>query len=121
VTKGSERWQATLDARMSDLRLDLESRALDIEDWRRDSIQRGLDLTAELRGVVEALFARLEPLRQPLPASTFIERFSAVFDEYCGPDAPALDLVKARSSSWARSARSAAAAFKLRAGLRART
>ncbi len=95
VTKGIDRWHQGLDARTADLRSDLDSHALDADDWWRDRIQRDLDLTDGMRRAIEALAERLEPLREALPARTFIDRFGATVDEYLLPDAHALDLVKA--------------------------
>jgi hypothetical protein len=94
VTKGAERWLRGLAARLADLNADLNAHDQDSEA-RRNAIQYQIDLTSGMQGAIAALIERLEPLRASLPARDFIERFSAVVDEYLEPEAGALEAVKA--------------------------
>src|SRR5690606_18901252 len=82
-------------ARLFDLRSDLAALEADSEDWRRAAAQRQIQQTEGLQGMIEALIARLEPLRQRQEAASFIEHFQRVVDEYIDPTADALEKVKA--------------------------
>jgi RecB family exonuclease len=90
VTRGVERWQAGLDALISDL----DARLADPYDetWRaRDEEKRGR--VSELRSLIEGLVARMDPLRETQPAAAFIAAFKAVIGDYMDAGAPAYDAV----------------------------
>ena len=91
VTSGSAVWRQRLGARIADLaagvseynRLEQEDRVLAIE-FDRDAAEQLLE-------AVETLIGRLEALREPKPAASFIEAFKSLVEEYFDLKADSLE------------------------------
>jgi hypothetical protein len=91
ITQGAARWQSGLAALISDL--DARIGAFEEDDTRRGRDEAQRRRAEELRDVIATLAARLEPLRQRQPASTFIATFKTIVEEYLDPKAAALPAV----------------------------
>lgn len=92
ITQGRERWDTGLEALSGDLAARLQATGPEDETRRaRYEEQRGQ--AEALRGLIAGLVARLEPLRQPQPAASFIQAFQAVVETYIDPRAAALPAV----------------------------
>jgi ATP-dependent helicase/nuclease subunit B len=91
ITRGPARWHQQLEAYSQDRMTQAED--MDpVENERRIAMMRREAQHADrLLSVIEALVVRLEPLRQPQHASTFIETFKRVIEEYLDPGAPGFD------------------------------
>jgi RecB family exonuclease len=88
ITQGAARWRSGLSSLITDLEADVANRHEDEE--RRERYQAELSRARELQSLIAALTARLEPLRHPQPAASFIEAFKAVVDAYLDPAATAI-------------------------------
>ncbi|HEY7270776.1 MAG TPA: PD-(D/E)XK nuclease family protein [Dehalococcoidia bacterium] len=95
VTKRVERWRSGLESARADLQDDLDGRYSDADDYRRAAVELDMERIDDLGGVIEALVARLEPLRPQQPAARFIESFKAAVGDYLAPDAPDIDKITA--------------------------
>ncbi len=93
VTKRAGRWRSALAAKAAELVASIDE--LEADDWRRAARERDLGTVEALRGAIEALVARLDPLLQPQGASTFITSFKAVVEAYLSPNAQGLEAVVA--------------------------
>lgn len=91
ITRGLGRWRGQLGS----FALERETSAgrLDAaEDEQRIAIKRReAEQARRLLSVIEALAARVEPLRQQQPAEDFIAAFKRVIEEYIDPTAPGLE------------------------------
>ena len=90
ITKDSNQWAGRLTALIGDLDSSIQYH----EDAGNEARARGArynrDRARELRDVMEALIARLQPLCEPQPAAGFIKRFKEVVEDYLNPKAEAL-------------------------------
>jgi RecB family exonuclease len=93
VTHGLERWQASIELFVADHEEALRPES-EISEPRRRLYEDDLASAAELSAFVDALIARLEPLRRRQPASSFIAAFQSIVDEYLRRDADGLDEIK---------------------------
>lgn len=91
VTRGLERWTAGLDALAADREAALGSDAARENEAVRGAIEFEREQAANLRQVIEALAARLDPLREARAAERFIEAYTRVVREYLDPRAPGLE------------------------------
>jgi ATP-dependent helicase/nuclease subunit B len=94
ITKGAEQWSARLSALISDLEASARYHQEAGNETRAAGIERNREQAGALKDAMAALFARLEPLREPQPAEDFIREFSRVVDDYLQADAEALEEVK---------------------------
>jgi RecB family exonuclease len=95
ITQGIRRWQSGLDALLNDLDASL-SRFGDEDETRRARYEDQRERVLELKALIEGLIARMEPLRQPQPASSFIDAFRAVVEAYMDTSTPAFTAVQAQ-------------------------
>jgi hypothetical protein len=91
ITRGIERWYSGVGTLIADRQADLERD--DLSDGRRAFSRDELRQAEALDGVIRALVARLEPLRERHAAAAFIEAFRAIVNDYLQPDAPAMGAV----------------------------
>jgi len=91
ITKGGARWQSGLQTLVRDREQELGRE--DLSDERREVIAREVATARDLAAAIAALVARLEPLRSPQPAKSFIAAFKGALDAYLEPGAPGLDAV----------------------------
>jgi RecB family exonuclease len=94
VTHGKERWQDGLDTFIRERDEALQGPD-ELSEGRRRLYESDRERAADLRAFVATLFARLEPLREPLPAKDFVAGFRAVVKDYLRADADALGDVEA--------------------------
>jgi ATP-dependent helicase/nuclease subunit B len=90
ITHGSERWSGALQALIADREESLASPAVLENEARVRALELERGRARELHAVVEALVARLEPLRAPQPAAAFIPAFTQVVADYFDPGARGL-------------------------------
>lgn len=90
VTRGIDRWRDRLTAYIGDREQELPK--LDTVEYENKiaAYERELDVARSLLSAIEALYARLEPLRRPQPASGFIDAFKGIVASYMLPDADGL-------------------------------
>ncbi|HEY7466787.1 MAG TPA: PD-(D/E)XK nuclease family protein [Dehalococcoidia bacterium] len=88
ITRGIDRWYTGVGTLIADRSADLERD--DLGDTRRPFVEAELREAQALDGVIRALVARLEPLRQRHAAAEFITAFRAIVDDYLDRDAPAM-------------------------------
>jgi hypothetical protein len=95
VTRGRRRWGDSLAAFAQDAQARLDDPAIAENDPAKNSVRFRLERSGELAGVISALFARLEALREPMPAAAFIDAFKAIVFDYLRQQAEAFeDVVK---------------------------
>ncbi len=95
VTRGPDRWSRGLRALIADCEGAISDNKRRDDESRVRAVEYRRDLARDLQEIMESLITRLEPLRQPQPATSFIEAFSGIVDAYLDPDAEALDEVRA--------------------------
>ena len=91
ITRGPARWRQQLEAYSRDRTTQAEGLDSVEYEWRIAMMRREAQHADRLLSVIEALVARLQPLRQPQPASTFIDAFKRVIEEYLEPGADGLE------------------------------
>jgi RecB family exonuclease len=91
ITRGPARWRQQLEAYSRDRMTQAEGLDSIEHEWRIAMMRREAQHADRLLSVIEALVVRLESLRQPQPASTFIDAFKRVIKEYLDPDALGFD------------------------------
>ncbi len=95
ITRGLARWMTGLDAFAADQRAQLDRDAVKESEGLQRKIAFEIEQAAGLRGVIEGLANRLEPLATPQSADQFVAAFRAIIVEYFDPEAPSLELVLA--------------------------
>ncbi len=95
ITQGATRWQSGLDALLADLDESL-SRFGEEDETRRARYEEQRSRAIDFKSLIEGLIARMEPLRQPQPASSFIDAFRAVVQAYMDTSSPAFTAVLAQ-------------------------
>lgn len=90
ITRGRARWLAALDGRRQELDTAL---ATEEDENRRRGWEFERTQVSNLRATIVHLADRLDVLRDPQPAQSFIELFSNILRDYFRPDAPALEEV----------------------------
>src|SRR5581483_2498942 len=93
VSKGAARWESGLDLLISELGTALNDPTADISEARRAVYERNLGNADELRNFILGLVQRLEPLREPQRAQTFIGAFKDVVRQYVKTDAEGMERV----------------------------
>ena len=91
ITRGAARWESTLSALIRDREAAIASHEVEEDEARVRAATYERDQARELREVMTALIGRLQPLREPQPAATFIDAFTQIVDEYLDPEAEALE------------------------------
>ncbi len=94
--RAPRRWQSGLDALVSDLDERMAQVEFDDDGTRRARYEEQRERATGLRSLVDGLVARLEPLREPQPASTFIDAFKAIVEAYMDAKSPAFEAVLAQ-------------------------
>jgi RecB family exonuclease len=87
ITRGPARWRQQLGAYSRDRTTQAEGLDSVKHEWRIAMMRREAQHADRLLSVIEALVARLQPLREPQPAATFIVAFKRVIEEYLDSDA----------------------------------
>lgn len=89
VTHGVERWSGGLEALIAEREAALAEPG-DLSEGRRLRYEADRTQASDLRAFIEALVRRLEPLRPPQAAASFVEAFKRIVQDYLRPDAEAL-------------------------------
>jgi len=91
ITRGPIRWRQQLEAYAKYKTTTADGLDPYEDEMRIGILRREAEHAERLLGVVEALVARLQPLRQFQPAETFIVAFKAVIEDYLEPGTDGLE------------------------------
>jgi RecB family exonuclease len=91
ITRGLGRWRGQLESFARERETSAERLDAEEHEQRIAIMKREAEQARRLLSVIEALAARIEPLRQLQPAEDFIAAFKHVVEEYIDPSAPGLE------------------------------
>ncbi len=91
ITRGLGRWRGQLGLFAREREASAERLDAEENEQRIGILQREAEHARRLLSVIEALAARIEPLRQMHPAEDFIAAFKRVVEEYIDPSALGLE------------------------------
>lgn len=90
ITKDGNQWAGRLTALIADLDSSIQYHDGAGNEARANAARYDRDRARELRDVMDALIARLQPLCEPQPAASFIKSFTEAVKDYLDPEAHAL-------------------------------